>query len=436
MKPEILSSEIIKPSCSSPNHPNVHKLCFFDQISSHIYVPLIFFYPERWNTSGDDEIIVSKSTVLKESLSATLSVYHPLAGRIKDDFTIDRNDEGVVFLEARMKSDLSDEFLRHPDDEILKLLFPDDLQFKDPILSSLLIVQATFFDCGGLALAICISHKILDIAGMCYFINDWAAMARNSGQKLCPEFNLGFLYPPVDLPVLETYQPEKVKCVSRRFVFDGPKIDNLKAIVAKEEVADPTRVEVVTAVLYKSAISAAMSKSGFLKATVMHNAANLRKRVSPPLSECSSGNFSGTFPVSTEGESLTGLAQLASEIKKAKNEYWNSCGEKLSAKDLSSFVLEASTGFRSGHGKVQDVYLCSSFCRFPLYDADFGWGKAGWVSPASCGVKNVMILMDTKGGDGIEAYVTLEEEEMNVFENDKELLDFACVNPSVLLYNY
>ncbi|KDP26744.1 hypothetical protein JCGZ_17902 [Jatropha curcas] len=425
-KPEILSTETIKPYCTKQNqHPTIHNLSFFDQISSHIYLPFVFFYTKHVSNT--------KSTLLlKESLSAALSRYYPLAGRIRDDFSVDCNDEGVDFLEARIDCKLS-EILKNPEDETLKILLPDDLQYKDPTLSSLLIVQVTLFECGGMALAICISHKVMDIASMCYFINNWAAIAKNPDEKMGPEFNLGYLYLPIDLPVMEVYEPEKVKCVSKRIVFYGSKIDKLKATAAKE-VKNPTRVEVVTAILHKTAISAARARSGSLKSTVMHNAANLRTRLFPPLPESTAGNISGTFPVSTTEESDIEVALLANKINKEKSKYFSSCGkENISAEELCSLVLEASTGLRLSHGSNQDVYLCSSYCRFPFYGADFGWGKPVWVTVANCEVKNVIVLMDTRGGDGIEAYVTLEEHEMGLFESNEELLAFATINPSPLV---
>ncbi|KAJ9169395.1 hypothetical protein P3X46_017597 [Hevea brasiliensis] len=433
IKPERVSTEIIKPSSTTPaDHPTTHSLSFFDQICSRIYVPFIFFYPKQkqYNHHLPSDDNAQKSTLLKKSLSAALSGYYPLAGRIRDDVTIDCNDLGIEFVEAKITCDLS-EILKNPDDETIKLMFSDDLQYKDPILSSLMIVQVTFFDCGGIAVAICISHKILDISAMCYFINEWADIARKPGEKKCPEFKIASFYPPIDLPVIEIYEPEKVKCISRRLVFNASKIAKLRAIVAKE-VPNPTRVEVVTALVYKCAISATRASSGSLKSTVMHKAANLRARVFPPFPESSSGNLSGTFPVSTGEDSEIELVWLARKIKKEKTEYCNSCGREMSAKELCSFILEASTGFRSCHGMDQDVYLCSSFCRFPFYKADFGWGKPEWVTTASCGVKNVITLMDTREGDGIEVLLTLEENDMAVFEHDAELLAFADINPSAL----
>lgn len=64
----------------------------------------------------------------------------------------------------------------------------------------------------------------------------------------------------------------------------------------------------------------------------------------------------------------------------------------------------------------------TSLCRFPVYEADFGRRKAVWVGSAKLFNKNLVTFLDTKSGNGIEAWVHLEEEEMAKFEVDKELL--------------
>ena len=68
----------------------------------------------------------------------------------------------------------------------------------------------------------------------------------------------------------------------------------------------------------------------------------------------------------------------------------------------------------------------TSLCRFPMYDADFGWGKPTWVGSPALTFENVVVFCDTKTGGGIEAYVSLKMEDMAKFEADEELL--ACVN--------
>ncbi|KAF2292840.1 hypothetical protein GH714_029276 [Hevea brasiliensis] len=395
MQPQIVSREKIKPSSPTPNQKNSH-LSFFDQIFPRIYVPLVFFYPENDHTIAINDHNpktdnVHKSTVLKSSLSAALALHYPLAGRIRDDFTIDCRDDGVIFLEAKAKCELSD-ILNHPREEILKLLFPDGL---------------------------C----------MCSFMNDWASLARNSGQEIRPEFNIGSSYPAVNLPIRKP--PKKVNCASRRLVFDASDIAKLKAIVANE-VKNPTRVEVVTALLYKCAISASRASSGSLKPTVSHHAMNLRARVFPPLSERCSGNLIGLFPVSTmEDDREMEFVWLVKRLRQGKTQFSNTCSsETLSGKELCLFILESIKGLRgscSCNDEDQEVYLFTSWCRFPLYEADFGWGKPEWVTTLCLEAKNFIIVMDRREGDGIDAFVTLEEDAMAMFERDKELLDFASI---------
>ncbi|KDP26743.1 hypothetical protein JCGZ_17901 [Jatropha curcas] len=424
LQAEIISREMVKPSSPTPKHQKIHALCFFEQISSTIYVPFVFFYAK--DTCPDRSHI---SYLLKGSLSETLSKYYPLAGRLKDSVTVDCNDEGIEFFETRINCDLSYIF-KNPNAETIKILIPNDLEYKDPFLSSLVIVQVNFFDCGGMGLTVCISHKIADMATLYSFINNWAAIARNSGKEyISPLFNLGSLYPPIDLPVMSYEVPEKVKCISRRIIFDFPKIAILKSIIAKE-IQDPTRVEVVTALIYKSAISAAKTVSRSLKPTILHQAIHLRSWVSPPVPENAMGCLTGIFPVPIMDESeIHQLAQLVRQTRQGKIRFREESKKKLVLEEFYSFILECSKGVRESQNK--NIYMCSSLCGFSFYVADFGWGKPTWVTHSILDARNIIMLIDTREGNGIEAYVSLEENEMAVFESNKELLAFAKINPTV-----
>ncbi|KAL5835355.1 hypothetical protein ACOSQ4_014852 [Xanthoceras sorbifolium] len=68
----------------------------------------------------------------------------------------------------------------------------------------------------------------------------------------------------------------------------------------------------------------------------------------------------------------------------------------------------------------------TSLCRYPVYEADFGWGRPVWVAWGGLPYKNLTVLMDTKSGDGIEAWIHLKEEDMAKFVTDQQLLD--CLN--------
>lgn len=70
------------------------------------------------------------------------------------------------------------------------------------------------------------------------------------------------------------------------------------------------------------------------------------------------------------------------------------------------------------------MYRFSSWTRFPFYETDFGWGKPTWVSTTSIPMRNIVILMGTKTGDGIEAWITLNEDVMAEFQANPKLLQF------------
>ena len=90
-----------------------------------------------------------------------------------------------------------------------------------------------------------------------------------------------------------------------------------------------------------------------------------------------------------------------------------------------------------GLGSVEeaDYFGFSSWCNFGFYEADFGWGTPIWVSSiGSSGsmFMNLVILPDTRFGDRIEAWVTLDEQDMARLEFNPELLTFAYLDPSPL----
>ena len=193
MKPEILSRETIKPSSPTPYSKGIYKLSLLDQFSGCLYLPIIFFYQNKDGNNNSVDI----SSGLKKSLSETLTHYYPLAGRIKDGATIECNDEGAYFSEARVDSHLK-EFLKHQDVRDLGMLIPGEIPSNGSKMGSLVIIQITFFGCGGVAIGISIAHEVSDIAGMSAFIIDWATMARKSDKEISAAVELTRFFPASD----------------------------------------------------------------------------------------------------------------------------------------------------------------------------------------------------------------------------------------------
>ena len=84
--------------------------------------------------------------------------------------------------------------------------------------------------------------------------------------------------------------------------------------------------------------------------------------------------------------------------------------------------------------KSLNPYTISSWCKTGLNEVDFGWGKPVWVSlmpGIDVPFKNVVVLLDGETNDEIEAWITLDHQEMPILERGHEFLAFASLNPPV-----
>ncbi|KAL7184998.1 hypothetical protein ACSBR2_027023 [Camellia fascicularis] len=247
-KTEIL---VVKPSFPTPHHLRRYKLSSRDQFSPQQYILVVFFYINPSHTTrgigidggGDsyDETANVTFEHLKESLSKTLTHFYPLAGRLRDNLSVDCNDEGADYLEARVTNCGVSNILERLDVEEMYQLFttiPTDV-YNSPLL----LVQVNFFPCGGMAVCVSTSHKIVDGVAFSAFIKAWSCITRGSHDPAVPDFSAASSrFPPIeDFPVPSIVFPQiSQKIVTRRFVFDASKVDALKAKVASASVQQPT----------------------------------------------------------------------------------------------------------------------------------------------------------------------------------------------------
>ncbi|OMO60389.1 Transferase [Corchorus capsularis] len=401
---EKIHEEIIKPSSPTPLHLKTSTLSLFDQVQPIAHVPLLFCYPNNGIAEGE-----SRSHLLKKSLSETLTRFYPFAGRLSSSLSsMECNDEGVDYVETRVNCRLQD-MLKEPDCESLaKLLGFPQMAATGP--SPVIIVKVNFFECGGMAIGISFLHKVADVSTIKLFIKTWAAMARGSSDHAVPDFTtIPSLFPTIsDFSVRSDDVPGQLREVAfRRLVFDASKIPMLKAQVASRDVPQPTRVEAVVALLWKCARAAATT------------------------------NRAQTLDCETELQSL--VKQLRDGMR---DQFSESSMRKLQGNGAVFEILFIPSGSLLIQRDDLDLYMCSSWCGFELYEsADFGWGKPRWVTVCigrkkyntSKPIPINFILMDSSDGKGIEARVELFEDEMVFFESNQELLAFASVNPCVKL---
>ncbi|XP_008226198.2 PREDICTED: BAHD acyltransferase At5g47980-like, partial [Prunus mume] len=194
-------------------------------------------------------------------------------------------------------------------------------------------------------------------------------------------------------------------------------------------VPNPTRVEVVSALIWKCALRASRSNLGFTKPSAWNQVVNMRKRSGLDMAENILGNFVSMFTAMTMKSDKVELESLVHKLRKGIEEFKEKYANGVSGED----AFQTIEGIKNLIMKDSiETYSCISWCRFSFYQADFGWGKPSWMSFCRIESKNTTLLMDMSDGVGIEALLSLEEEHMTIIERNEELLAYASLNPSVV----
>ncbi|KAL6504806.1 hypothetical protein OROHE_023564 [Orobanche hederae] len=282
MEGEIMARENVRPSSPTPHNLQTYKLSMLDQI-------------------------VPSMLKLKRSLSVVLSRFYPLAGRVNDDGqSINCNDQGVPFTIVKFPGlKLSDDILcKKPDEDLPRHLLPCEIAWDAEQCpdSSVALIQVSYFDCGGIAIGLVFWHKIVDATAIGYFVTSWADTTRgDSSRAVCPNYISQNVFP-----------PKQINHAMRRYVFDAPAISKLKSISAVDR---PTRVEVVSALIWKCFMAASLANGN--SASVLTHAVNLRSRAEPPFPTECFGNFPGLAATSARNGSSFGIGQLVREMREA-----------------------------------------------------------------------------------------------------------------------
>nr|GLL49314.1 acylsugar acyltransferase 3-like [Ipomoea trifida] len=312
------------------------------------------------------------------------------------------------------------------------------LSYIDQTLSSMYL-PVSHFECGGIAVSAALCHKIGDGFTVTKFVNDWAATTRDPHVKPFVHFVRDSVIPPPEKsPPLPTpvIVAETQHCRQKRYFFSASKLNSLKAmycrfylkvVKAKTGIQNPTRTEVVSAFLYKCIVSAVKTRhdSDTLRPSQLFHYANIRPlALSESLAATSAGNLLSTFCISTTHADEMDVAKLVAELRKGK--------QGLYAKDMTKeneLALEIYESTKKGDKPYEedgfDKYFFSSFCNFPLYDVDFGWGRPKHVSVPMGPFKNFILLSGNKSMDGVDAWVTMEEGHVAALEQYEELEEFA-----------
>ncbi|KAM7479005.1 hypothetical protein LguiA_027218 [Lonicera macranthoides] len=390
-------------------------------------VPLIFYYQ-----SPNANIF----NHLKNSLAQTLTQFYPLAGRYKkESHSVDCNDQGVKYVEAQVKFKLSEIISQGPKikPELLNNFIPCEIGAVDEDSDPLLAIQVTTFDCGGLAVGLCVSHRIADASTLGNFVNAWAAKSKGNRayENHYPIFQSASYFPGRNLDGTDVGIPRNIingrlEAHTKMFFFSTTAISVLreKAGGRHSKAGGHSRVQLVFAFIWSVLLGIGRVKQGPGRASVVFQPVNLRGKTIPPIPKHSCGNIWGlAIAHKSETEDFQNLLNLLSDsVKKIAKDF----GRVLCDSEEGQAVLMEPWKEVSGILEEEvSSYLFVNFCDFPFYEADFGWGKPVWVSGVNLRVKNMVVLMDEREGDGIEAWVHLDVSDMLEFEQDDNIRAFT-----------
>ncbi|KAL8056874.1 hypothetical protein ABFX02_04G147100 [Erythranthe guttata] len=438
-----------------------------DQLAPSMVIPIVLYFLPKQQSPDHHHVHLSNNVItekLKLSLSTTLSRFYPLSGRISGDAqSIDCNDQGVPFTVVEFPGqNLSDLLKNNPDQNLPRHLLPCPVTWDaaQPPHGCVALIQLSHFRCGGFALGAVFWHKVGDAVTVSTFLDSWAATTRHDVLSLStlapdpvvPDYTAAAAFPHNEelAATQSSSSSSSLSCIMRtgksvmhRYLFDRNSISSLKpaAAAAAGGLRPPSRVEVVSALIWRCFMSASLA-NGRSKSVLSH-AVNLRRRANPPLAAACFGNFAGMALAASENTSTTirDLGRLVGKMREGISKIDGDFVERMTAQSdgLAGYQENARQTW-SGMAEGVDPLCVSSWCNMGLYDVDFGWGKPTWVTRFDTGNHNLdspffinlVWLVDSRDGDGVEAWVTLDEKYMDVFDRVQDLRDHASVDPSPL----
>ncbi|KAL1539676.1 shikimate O-hydroxycinnamoyltransferase [Salvia divinorum] len=422
MKIEKINTQLIKPLTPTPPDLNKYKISFLDKCLSPMNLAVLLFYQSK----------PEGQRCLEESLARILVDFYPLAGRyVKEESLVDCNDEGAEFVTAKAADVELDDVVGKNDAGILQHVYPDSYYRCDEDASNpLLSIQATHFPCGGVIIAVSVSHRIFDIPSITTFISAWSSAAHpHKSVQITPSFNIPSFLPCKEHNFgvnLKRSSAEEPAIVAKRLLFDKAALTSLKSGIMADAISGS---EIVSGVIAKALIRLDRAKHGKNREFVVFQPVNMRERTIPPQSKhvCANLTFTTlTAPVAASEE--IGVQEIVDVIGHGvRTNVAELAGILSPDTDGRDVIIESLGSLMKAISNRETNFIVFSDCsEFEFYEADFGWGKPVWTTITPQRLRsNATVLMRNKEGDGIEAWVHLYQDDMPRFEEDEDIKPFA-----------
>ncbi|XAR68848.1 Quinate O-hydroxycinnamoyltransferase [Bertholletia excelsa] len=407
-------------------------------------------------------------SLLKLSLSSTLSHFPPLAGRLLTDDAghvhILCNDLGVDFIHAKAKRLLIDDILTPID---VPSCFREFFAFDDTLSyaghhTPLVAVQVTELG-DGVFIGCTINHAVTDGTSFWNFFNTFAEVCKRGGfaKKISrsPDFSRDtFFNSPAVLrfpdggpeATFSGDEPlrERIFHFSREAILKLKLKANMKLINpeilgkqcndkingkingnitelskkgATNRMAEISSFQSLSAQLWRSVTRARKLEGS--KTTTFRMAVNCRHRLQPPLNHLYFGNAIQSIPtVALVGEILSRDLPWCADLLHQNVIKHDDATVRLGVKDWES----SPRLFPLGNSDGASITMGSS-PRFPMYDNDFGWGRPVAVRSGKANKFDgkISAFPGRDGGGSVDLEVVLSPTTMAGLEKDTEFMQYA-----------
>ncbi|EXB54093.1 Hydroxycinnamoyl-Coenzyme A shikimate/quinate hydroxycinnamoyltransferase [Morus notabilis] len=420
---------MVKPAEKTPRRSL--RLSVLDWINNHpVHNSVVQFY--RSIIAGAPDFF--DADMLKKTLSKVLVPFYPVAGRygVGDDgrIEINCNEEGVLFVEAESGSTIDDfgDFAPSPD---LKKLVPA-VDYSGGLSSyPLMVVQITYFKCGGVSLGSAMEHHTVDGTSAMHLMNSWSQIARGLDITIPPFLDRSLLdprNPPQPKFNHIEYQPtnsnkiislQNHSTITSIFKLTKDQLSTMKSLANKNGQGGVhySTFEVLAGHTWKCVCKARDVPRD--EETRLYFPVNGRPstRFQPQLPLGFFGNaiFAGTA-IALAGDLQTkplsyAVSLIHETLVKMNNDYLRSAIDHIELQpDISPIRLGARLYQSPNFG-------ITSWSRMGTHDADFGWGRPCYMGIAAISFEGKSYIVPSAADDGgFSLIIALHDEHMKVFE--------------------
>ena len=361
-------------------------------IVGYIQRGLLFVKP----TSSQEKRIDEENNMidhLASSLSRTLDIFYPLAGRLamienSDDdttsFFIDCNNHGAQFVHAVADRITVADILEPiyiPDHIVDSLLLMNSVPNYEGVSKPLLAVQVTEL-VDGIFIGCSLNHAVADATTFWHFFNTWSEISRGNCDNNLQPYPIfersgfdGIINFPIHIPSplkvkAEKFIPQQLQ--RRYFHFTKEKIAELKAKANREMDTDKiSSLQAVVGHFWRSTTRCRCLDSD--EKVICIVALGTRHRMQPPLPKQYFGNaVHGEIVISTAGDLMEhGVGWAAWRI----NNMIASKTTQEVRKYLDEWVKNPWVVNTTSSPAISNKVLIGSSPWFNVYGNDFGWGK-------------------------------------------------------------